>query len=56
MVPGAHGAAMAGNGKRFYTTNLPGGGTGALYTIKTRPTRSLGRPSILPTPFPTTWL
>ena len=44
MVPGAHGAAMAGNGKRFYTTNLPGGGTGALYTIKTRSNEVVGSP------------
>ena len=44
MVPGAHGAAMASNGKRFYTTNLPGGGTGALYTIKTRSNEVLGAP------------
>lgn len=36
MVAGAHGAAMAGNGKYFYTTNLPGGGAGGLVTIGTR--------------------
>jgi DNA-binding beta-propeller fold protein YncE len=34
-VPGAHGAGMAFNGKTFYTTNLPGGGTDALFTIDT---------------------
>jgi YVTN family beta-propeller protein len=44
MVPGAHGASMARNGKRFYTTNLPGGGTGALYTIKTRSNEVVGSP------------
>jgi DNA-binding beta-propeller fold protein YncE len=34
-IPGAHGAGMAFSGKYFYTTNLPGGGDDALYTIDT---------------------
>ena len=34
-VPGAHGAGMARNGKVFYTTNLPGGGTDGLLAIDT---------------------
>jgi YVTN family beta-propeller protein len=33
---GAHGAAMARNGKRFYSTNLPGGGPGGLIEIDTK--------------------
>lgn len=35
-VPGAHGAVMSRNGKYFYTSNLPGGGADALFTISTR--------------------
>ncbi len=35
-VPGAHGAGMRSNGRTLYTTNLPGGGTDALWTIDTR--------------------
>lgn len=50
MVPGAHGAAMAANGKYFYTTNLPGGGSGALYTISTRSNEVVG--SAVDTPYP----
>lgn len=34
-IPGAHGAGMAQNGKTFYTTNLPGGGSDALWAIDT---------------------
>lgn len=41
-VPGAHGAMMTTNGKVFYTTNLPGGGTNGLYAIKTRNNQILG--------------
>jgi len=51
-VPGAHGAAMAGNGQRFYTTNLPGGGAGALYTIGTRRNDVAGQPVDTPYPVP----
>ena len=35
-VAGAHGAGMARNGKTFYTTNLPGGGTDGLIAIDPR--------------------
>ena len=41
-VPGAHGAGMSGNGKVFYTTNLPGGGTDGLFAIDTRRNRVIG--------------
>jgi DNA-binding beta-propeller fold protein YncE len=34
-VPGAHGAGMTQSGRFFYTTNLPGGGGDALFTIDT---------------------
>jgi DNA-binding beta-propeller fold protein YncE len=34
-VPGAHGAFMTQSGKSFYTSNLPGGGTDALFVIDT---------------------
>ncbi len=34
-VPGAHGAGMASDGAVFYTTNFPGGGRDALWTIST---------------------
>jgi YVTN family beta-propeller protein len=43
-VPGAHGAGMPRNGRHFYTTNLPGGGTGALYTIDTQTNAVVGAP------------
>jgi DNA-binding beta-propeller fold protein YncE len=36
FTPGAHGAGMTRNGKVFYTTNLPGGGTDGLVAIDTR--------------------
>jgi YVTN family beta-propeller protein len=48
-VPGAHGAIMTTNGKVFYTTNLPGGGTNGLYAIKTRSNQVLGSTN---TPYP----
>ena len=48
--PGAHGAGMAGNGKVFYTTNLPGGGMGGLVSIDTKTNEVLGLP--VDTPFP----
>jgi DNA-binding beta-propeller fold protein YncE len=60
-VPGAHGAGMSFNGKTFYTTNLPGGGTDALFTIDTRTNEVVGEavdsPYAVPhnialTPFP----
>jgi DNA-binding beta-propeller fold protein YncE len=43
-VPGAHGAAMSRNGLFFYTTNLPNGGTDALYTIFTPFNTVIGDP------------
>ena len=48
-VPGAHGAAMARNGKTFYTTNLPGGGSDGLFAIDTKTTTILGSTD---TPYP----
>jgi YVTN family beta-propeller protein len=48
-VPGAHGAGMKRNGKVFYTTNLPGGGAQALWTINTRDGSFLAPP--VDTPF-----
>ncbi len=41
-VPGAHGAGMAFNGRFFYTANLPGGGTDALFTIDTKTNTVIG--------------
>lgn len=41
-VPGAHGAGMITNGKVFYTTNLPGGGTDGLFAISTRGNEVIG--------------
>jgi DNA-binding beta-propeller fold protein YncE len=52
MVPGAHGVAMASNGKYFYTTNLPGGGADALYTISTRRNEVVGDAVATPYPVP----
>lgn len=51
-VPGAHGAAMAPNGKYFYTTNLPGGGSGALQAINTRTNMTAGAAADTPYPVP----
>jgi DNA-binding beta-propeller fold protein YncE len=51
-VPGAHGAAMSRNGRFFYTTNLPGGGTDALFTIDTRHNTLVGDPVDSPYPVP----
>jgi streptogramin lyase len=34
-IPGAHGAGMATDGATFYTTNIAGGGSDALWTINT---------------------
>lgn len=41
-VPGAHGAGMTRSGRYFYTTNLPGGGLDALWTIDTRTNSLVG--------------
>jgi len=47
-VPGAHGAGMARNGRIFYTTNLTGGGTDALWAIDTRTNTVIGEPADAP--------
>ncbi len=52
VVPGAHGVAMAGNGKYFYTTNLPGGGADALITVGTKRNEIAGYPVSTPYPVP----
>jgi YVTN family beta-propeller protein len=51
-VPGAHGAGMTRSGRFFYTTNLPGGGVGALYTIDTMKNSVVGDPVDSPYPVP----
>lgn len=60
-IPGAHGAGMTNSGKYFYTTNLPGGGSEAIFTIETRNNTIVGAPvdspyavphNIALTPFP----
>ena len=48
-VPGAHGAGMRVDGRVFYTTNLPGGGTDGLFAINTRTNQVLGSAD---TPYP----
>lgn len=51
-VPGAHGAGMALNGRYFYTTNLPGGGTDAIFTIRTSDNSVVGEAVDSPYPVP----
>ena len=51
-IPGAHGAGLNINGRYLYTTNLPGGGSGALYTIDTRTNTLVGAPVDSPYPVP----
>jgi DNA-binding beta-propeller fold protein YncE len=51
-VPGAHGAGMSRHRRFFYTTNISGGGTDALYTIDTRKNRLAGSPVDSPYPVP----
>lgn len=51
-VPGAHGAGMTRNGKTFYTTNLPGGGTNGLFAIDTKTNTVIGTPVDTPSPVP----
>lgn len=51
-VPGAHGAGMTLNGKTFYTTNLPGGGSDGLFAIDTRVNAVVGDPVDTPYPVP----
>jgi len=48
-IPGAHGAIMSHDDRTFFTTNLPGGGTGALNTISTRKNALVGE--AVDTPF-----
>jgi DNA-binding beta-propeller fold protein YncE len=47
-VPGAHGAGMAQNGRYFYTTNLSGGGSDAIFTIDTRMNAVIGEATDAP--------
>lgn len=47
-VPGAHGAAVSTNGRYFFTTNLTGGGTDALYAIDTQSLEVAGEPADAP--------
>jgi DNA-binding beta-propeller fold protein YncE len=42
-VPGAHGAGMPINGMTFYTTNLAGGGTDALFAVDTQSLEVVGK-------------
>ena len=51
-VPAAHGAGMAGTQKRFYATNIAGGGVDALYTIDTGSNTLVGSPVDTPYPVP----
>jgi DNA-binding beta-propeller fold protein YncE len=51
-VPGAHGAGMPINGMTFYTTNLPGGGTDAIFAIDTQSLEVVGEPVDSPYPVP----
>lgn len=48
-VPGAHGAGMRRDGRFFYTTNLPGGGTNGLVAIDTSNNSVVGATD---TPYP----
>lgn len=47
-IPGAHGAGMPVNGRYFYTANLPGGGTDALWIIDTETNQIVGQPTDSP--------
>ncbi len=49
-VPGAHGVAMNLTGSVFYTTNLPGGGIDALFTLDPATLAQIGDP--VDTPYP----
>lgn len=51
-IPGAHGAGMTNSGEYFYTTNLPGGGTDAIFTIETKNNTIVGDPVDTPYPVP----
>ena len=41
-APGAHGAITSGNAKRFYSTNLPGGGPSGVYAVNTKKLEAIG--------------
>jgi hypothetical protein len=43
-IPGAHGAGMAADGSTFFTTNISGGGTDALWPISTVSNTVAGEP------------
>jgi YVTN family beta-propeller protein len=47
-TPGTHGAAVSPDSRRFYTTNLPGGGADALFTIDARSATFVGEPADAP--------
>lgn len=51
-IPGAHGAGMPNHGRFLYTTNLPGGGTDALWIIDTHTNQIVGDPVDSPYPVP----
>jgi YVTN family beta-propeller protein len=51
-VPGAHGVGLGVANRFFYTTNLPGGGTDALYTVRTSTNALVGDPVDTPYPVP----
>jgi DNA-binding beta-propeller fold protein YncE len=51
-VPGAHGAGMTQSGRYFYTANLPGGGTDALWVIDTNTNTVVGDAVNAPFPVP----
>jgi len=51
-VPGAHGVGMRTNGRFLYTTNLPDGGSDALWVIDTRTNSVIGDPVDAPYPIP----
>jgi YVTN family beta-propeller protein len=51
-VPGAHGAGMLAHRNRFYTTNFPGDGIAALFTIDTRSLSGAGARVDTPLPMP----
>lgn len=51
-VPGAHGAITSEDGKMFYTTNLPGGGTDAIAAIRTANNRLVTIDTDTPYPVP----
>lgn len=51
-VPGAHGTTISRDGHTFYTTNLPAGGTDALYTLDTDSSEVIGQAVDAPSAVP----